>query len=53
MISPASFWGGGFNSSTVVREQMNVVNLAFGGFYGGANTGFSFTLAGVTPSKAA
>ena len=27
---------------------MNVLNLAFAGFYGGVNTGFSFTLAGVT-----
>jgi hypothetical protein len=35
-------------SNTVIQEQMNVLNLAFGGFYGGANTGFSFKLAGVT-----
>jgi hypothetical protein len=35
-------------SDTVIQEQMNVLNLAFGGFYGGANTGFSFKLAGVT-----
>jgi len=35
-------------SDTVIQEQMNVLNLAFGGFYGGANTGFSFRLAGVT-----
>ena len=35
-------------SNTVIREQMNVLDLAFGGFYGGANTGFSFKLAGVT-----
>ena len=26
-------------SNTVIREQMNVLNLAFAGFYGGANTG--------------
>ena len=25
-----------------------MLNLAFAGFYGGANTGFSFRLAGVT-----
>ena len=35
-------------SNTVIQEQMNVLNLAFGGFYGGSNTGFSFRLAGVT-----
>jgi hypothetical protein len=35
-------------SDTIIREQMNVLNLAFAGFYGGANTGFSFRLAGVT-----
>ena len=35
-------------SNTVIEEQMNVLNLAFAGFYGGANTGFSFKLAGVT-----
>ena len=27
---------------------MSVLNLAFAGFYGGAKSGFSFTLAGVT-----
>ena len=35
-------------SNTVIQDQMNVLNLAFAGFYGGANTGFSFRLAGVT-----
>ena len=35
-------------SNTVIQEQMNVLNLAFAGFYGGVNTGFSFRLAGVT-----
>ncbi len=35
-------------SNTVIQEQMNVLNLAFGGVYGGVNTGFSFRLAGVT-----
>ena len=35
-------------SDDVIQEQMNVLNLAFGGFYGGANTGFTFRLAGVT-----
>jgi Pregnancy-associated plasma protein-A len=32
----------------VIDEQMSVLNLAFAGFYGGAASGFSFTLAGVT-----
>ncbi len=31
-----------------VREQMNVLNLAFSGFYGGAKSGFDFELRGVT-----
>ncbi len=35
-------------SNAVIRDQMTVLNLAFGGFYGGAETGFTFTLAGVT-----
>jgi hypothetical protein len=35
-------------SNTVIQNQMSVLNLAFGGFYGGVNTGFSFKLAGVT-----
>ena len=38
----------GTSRSTVIQEQMNVLNLAFGGVYGGVNTGFSFRLAGVT-----
>ena len=33
-------------SNAVIKAQMNVLNLAFAGFYGGANTGFSFALAG-------
>ena len=33
---------------SVIDEQMSVLNLAFAGFYGGAASGFSFTLAGVT-----
>ena len=33
---------------SVIDEQMSVLNLAFAGFYGGAGSGFSFTLAGVT-----
>jgi len=33
---------------SVIDEQMSVFNLAFAGFYGGAASGFSFTLAGVT-----
>ncbi|MFN2469357.1 MAG: zinc metalloprotease [Gaiellaceae bacterium] len=40
--------GVGNVSQTVVNEQMNVLNLAFGGFYGGVNSGFRFKLAGVT-----
>jgi hypothetical protein len=35
-------------SDRIIRDQMSVLNLAFGGFYGGATTGFSFRLAGVT-----
>jgi pregnancy-associated plasma protein-A len=31
-----------------IDAQMTVLNLAFAGFYGGANTGFKFKLAGVT-----
>jgi hypothetical protein len=30
-----------------IAEQMTVLNLAFAGFYGGVDTDFSFTLAGV------
>jgi hypothetical protein len=32
----------------IIDQQMNVLNLAFAGFYGGVDTGFSFQLAGVT-----
>ena len=35
-------------SQSVIDEQMSVMNLAFAAFYGGAKSGFSFTLAGVT-----
>ena len=35
-------------SQRVLDDQLAVLNLAFGGFYGGAKSGFSFTLAGVT-----
>jgi Pregnancy-associated plasma protein-A len=31
-----------------ITQQMNVLNLAFAGFYGGANSGVSFKLEGVT-----
>ena len=31
-----------------IDEQMTVLNLAFAGFYGGARSGFSFELVGVT-----
>jgi hypothetical protein len=33
-----------------ISDQMTVLNLEFAGMEGGANTGFSFTLAGVTHS---
>ncbi|MGH3130832.1 MAG: zinc metalloprotease, partial [Gaiellaceae bacterium] len=33
-----------------IDEQIAVMNLSFSGFYGGAKTGFKFTLAGVTRS---
>ena len=33
---------------SVIDSQMTVLNLSFAGFYGGAKSGFSFTLAGVT-----
>ena len=35
-------------SNSAINDQIDVMNLAFRGFYGGANTGFSFSLAGVT-----
>ena len=31
-----------------IRQQMDVLNLSFGGFYGGVDTGFRFALKGVT-----
>lgn len=31
-----------------IADQIRVMNLAYGGVYGGAKTGFSFTLAGIT-----
>ncbi len=31
-----------------IDQQITIMNLAFAGFYGGANTGFKFRLAGVT-----
>jgi len=34
-------------SAAAINEQMAVLNLAFSGFYGGANSKISFTLAGV------
>jgi hypothetical protein len=34
-------------SDRAITEQMNAMNLAFGGFEGGVNTGFRFVLAGV------
>ncbi len=35
-------------SQQVIDDQMSALRLGFAGFYGGAKTGFSFTLAGVT-----
>jgi hypothetical protein len=40
--------GVGNISQAVIDDQMNVLNAAFAGFYGGVATGFKFTLAGVT-----
>jgi hypothetical protein len=40
--------GVGNISQRIIDEQMRVLNAAFAGFYGGAATGFSFKLAGVT-----
>jgi hypothetical protein len=40
--------GVGNISQAVIDEQMRVLNAAFAGFYGGAATGFSFKLVGVT-----
>jgi hypothetical protein len=40
--------GVGNISQAVIDEQINVLNSAFAGFYGGVNTGFKFKLAGVT-----
>jgi hypothetical protein len=34
-------------SDKVISDQIRVLNLAYAGFYGGARTGFSFTLVGV------
>jgi hypothetical protein len=34
-----------------IEEQMNVLNLAFAGFYGGADFGMQFELAGVTRTE--
>jgi hypothetical protein len=35
-------------SQADIDTQINIMNLGFAGFYGGANTGFKFRLAGVT-----
>ena len=35
-------------SQAVIDAQMNVLNMAFAGFYGGAKSGFRYELAGVT-----
>jgi hypothetical protein len=40
--------GVGNISQTIINEQMRVLNAAFAGFYGGAASGFSFRLEGVT-----
>jgi hypothetical protein len=38
----------GWVSDKQIQEQMTALNLGFDGFYGGAQTGFRFVLAGVT-----
>ncbi|TMK78743.1 MAG: zinc metalloprotease [Actinobacteria bacterium] len=35
-------------SNSLIQDQIQVLNMTFGGFEGGYATGFSFTLAGVT-----
>jgi hypothetical protein len=40
--------GVGNISNAVINKQMQVLNAAFAGFYGGPATGFAFELAGVT-----
>ena len=40
--------GVGNISQKIIDDQMRVLNAAFAGFYGGAASGFSFRLAGVT-----
>jgi Pregnancy-associated plasma protein-A len=40
--------GTGNVTNKAVRDQLQVLNMTFGGFEGGVNTGFSFTLAGIT-----
>jgi hypothetical protein len=40
--------GVGSISQTIIDEQMDVLNAAFAGFYGGASSGFSFRLEAVT-----
>lgn len=39
--------GTGNVSQAAIDEQMTVLNLSYGGFYGGAKTGFQFKLVGV------
>ncbi|MGH2921210.1 MAG: zinc metalloprotease [Gaiellaceae bacterium] len=40
--------GTGNVSNKAIRDQMQVLNMTFGGFEGGVATGFSFDLAGIT-----
>jgi hypothetical protein len=40
--------GTGNVTQSQIDDQIRILNLGFAGFYGGANTGFQFTLAGVT-----
>jgi hypothetical protein len=40
--------GTGNVSDKAINDQMNVLNMTFGGFEGGVATGFKFSLAGVT-----
>jgi hypothetical protein len=40
--------GTGNVSDAAVNDQLQVMNMTFGGFEGGVNTGFRFSLAGIT-----
>jgi hypothetical protein len=48
VISKGAGFANGELSDTMIREQIRVLNDAYNGRTGGANTSFGFTLAGVT-----